>query len=362
MKEKIVVGMSGGVDSSMTLLLLKQHGYEPIGVSLKFSNWKSDKNTCKENICCTDDSFKIAKSVCDKLNVPYHIIEVHDSFDKNVIKYFIEELKSGKTPNPCIICNRFFKFDQLFEFAKKNNIKKVATGHYAIIEHNKNLDEVELKLAKDQTKDQTYGLCMLPQEWLKNIILPLGNMLKDEVYDLAKKEGFEVFLKQKQSQDLCFVSKKSMPYFLEETIGKKHGDIIDEEGNIIGKHNGTHFFTLGQKKGLKLPGKYYVKKLDRKNNLVIVTNNIDNMIKFKKIILNPFNIISDKPFSKEDVIAKIRYGDSYPSEAIAYLENEKLYVEFNEPRENVTNGQFCVFYKNDVCLGGGIINSIQDKY
>ena len=354
MKEKIVVGMSGGVDSSMTLLLLKKQGYDPIGVSLRFSIWKSDKNTCKENICCTDESFKIAQDVCDKLNVPYHIIDVKEAFDKNVIQYFIDELKKGRTPNPCIMCNRHFKFDKLFEFAKKHNITKVATGHYAKIEIN---DEAELKLAKDQTKDQTYGLCMLPQHWLKNIVLPLGDLNKKEVYEIAQKENFDIFLKQKQSQDLCFVSKKSMPDFIKENIGIKKGNIVDEKGNVLGQHNGTHFFTLGQKKGLNLSGRYYVKDLDKKNNLVIVTKNIDDVKKSKKIYLKPYNIISNKKFEKKEIIAKIRYGDSFPSKAYAYIENEDLIIEFIDPRSSVTNGQFCVIYDKDICLGGGIINS-----
>jgi tRNA-uridine 2-sulfurtransferase len=357
MKEKVVVGMSGGVDSSMTLLLLKKQGYDPIGVSLKFSTWQSDKNTCKENVCCTDKSFQTAKDVCDKLNVPYYIYEVKDAFDKNVINYFVDELKLGRTPNPCIMCNRNFKFDKLFEFASKHGIEKVSTGHYARISFNK-LNEVELKLAKDETKDQTYGLCMLPQHWLKNIILPLGDYLKKEVYDLAEIENFNIFLKQKQSQDLCFVSKKSMPAFIEHSVGIKKGNIVDDEGNILGQHNGTHFFTLGQKRGLNLSSRYYVKKLDKKNNLVVVTNNQKDMIKVKKILINPYNLISKHKFESKEIIAKIRYGDSLPSKAKIFFENEKMYVEFNEPRENVTNGQFCVFYENDMCLGGGIINSL----
>jgi tRNA-uridine 2-sulfurtransferase len=355
MDKKIVVGMSGGVDSSMSLLLLKKQGYLPIGVSLRFSVWKNNKNTCKENICCTDESFKISEKVCKKLNVPYYIIDVEKSFDKNVIQYFTNELKKGRTPNPCIMCNRFFKFDNLFEFAKNNNIEYVATGHYAKIEFNGN--EAKLKLAKDESKDQTYGLCMLPQNWLKNIILPLGNLLKKEVYDIAKKEGFSFFLKQKQSQDLCFVSKKSMPNFIEENIGLREGNIINCEGKILGKHKGTHFFTLGQKKGLNLSSRYYVKELDFKKNIVVVTNDINDMNKYKKILLEPYNLISSEKFLSKKVIAKIRYGDSLPSKAKIFFENEKLYVEFDEPRENVTNGQFCVFYDKDVCLGGGIINS-----
>jgi tRNA-specific 2-thiouridylase len=168
--KKIVVGMSGGVDSSMSLVLLRKMGYEPVGVSLKLTHWKNENNKLKENVCCTAESFDIAAAVCKKLGFEYHIYDVSKTFQKEVIDYFISDLKIVRTPNPCVKCNRYLKFKKLLEFAKKHNINYVSTGHYAKIVNNNG--KYELHRAKDLKKDQTYGLCFLPQKWLKNIILP----------------------------------------------------------------------------------------------------------------------------------------------------------------------------------------------
>ena len=355
MDKKIVVGMSGGVDSSMTLILLKKLGWQPIGVSLKLPHWKDKSNALNENVCCTDESFEIAKHVCKKLDVQYHIYDARNDFKKKVIGYFIQDLKENKTPNPCVICNRELKFTKLFEWAKAHNINYVATGHYARIEQDKKTGEYQLLKAVDLTKDQSYGLSFLKREWLKNIILPLGIYTKKQIYELAQSEGFPLFLKRKQSQDLCFVSKKALPIFIEKEVGENPGDAVDTQGNIIGRHRGLHFYTIGQKRRLFLKGEYYVKGFNNEKNQLIVTLNVDE-INRKEIDLKPYNFVSIKePDKKIKVSAKVGYGMEYSDAVIHPPENGILKIVFKEDKPFVRAGQFCVFYKKDICLGAGII-------
>lgn len=340
----------------MTLVLLKQQGWSPIGVSLKLAKWNSPKNSCKENACCTEESFRIAKEVCEKLNVPYYIYDVSKEFEKNVMDYFIDELKNNRTPNPCVVCNRKVKYKYLFKWANEHGIQHVATGHYAKVEKKGSI--FQLKLAKDTLKDQTYGLSMFPQEWLKFVRTPLGNYTKEEVYKLAKKNGFEIFQKLKQSQDLCFVSNKSLDLFIEDKLKIKKGDIINLQGKKLGEHKGLHFYTIGQTKKLNLPGKYYVKSFNTKENQIIVTNKLDEVKSQKEIILEPYNFTIKAPKTPIQVTAKIRYGEFVKGTATLYPPNNgKLLITFDEPKHAVTPGQFCVFYKDDVCLGGGVITA-----
>ncbi|MGM5483395.1 MAG: tRNA 2-thiouridine(34) synthase MnmA [Nanobdellota archaeon] len=349
MKQKIVVGMSGGVDSSVALMLLKKQGYEPIGVSLKLPVWDNVKNKLCENMCCTKESLDLARNVCKKLGVSYYVYDVSDDFEKEVIQYFKDELISGKTPNPCIYCNRFHKFHHLLKFAEKKSINLVASGHYAKKEKD-NEGNYFLIMPKDETKDQTYGLSLLTQKQLQKIIFPLGDLMKEEVFDIAEKEGFPIFLKKKESQDFCFVSKKSYKCFLEEEIGIKKGKIYDENENILGEHPGIHFFTIGQKKGLNLPEAYYVK--EKINNDLIVSK---EKPKGKKVNLEKINFIKDiKTDFPMRIKAKIRYTQNMNA---GYLIKDKsnYIIKFDELQESITPGQFCVIYKNNICLGGGKI-------
>ena len=356
MGNKIVVGMSGGVDSSMSLVILKKQGWHPVGVSLKLQVWKDKDNVLRENVCCTKESFDIAKEICKKLNVPYFIFDAKEEFEKAVMDYFVSDLKKNRTPNPCVVCNRYLKFKKLFEWGKKHNIKYVATGHYARVRFNTKSKKYGLLKAKDKEKDQSYGLSFLPQKWLKYIKLPLGNYTKKQVYNFAMKKGFELFLKRKQSQDLCFVSKKALPKFIEEKVGKNPGRIIDTEGNVLGEHKGLHFYTIGQKRKLCLPGAYFVKGSNVRKNELVVTKNIRE-INQKEIILKPFNFISgEKPDKKVKVMAKVGYGLELSKAVIFPPEKGHLRLVFNKPKSFVRAGQFCAFYKRDVCLGSGVIN------
>lgn len=362
--KKIIVGMSGGVDSSVALLLLKQQGWEPIGVTLKLPVWHHRTNLLRENTCCTTESINIAKLICKKLNVPYLIVDAKKDFAKKIVNYFVSELKNNRTPNPCVVCNRDFKFQKLFEVAKKMGAKYVATGHYArlrreILNSKSQIPKYQLISAKDREKDQSYVLSGLSQKDLAKIILPLGNLTKSEVYKIAKKNGFKFFKKIRQSQDFCFVAGKSLPYFLKQKIGEKPGKIVDENGKVIGEHQGRHFFTIGQRKGIKLPqGPYFVFGFDKKQNIVYVTKNKNKLFK-KEIILSPYHLISGEKLKKPiSVLVKTRYRQELtPAKIIP--QGKRLKVIFKKPVFSPTPGQFAVFYQKNVCLGNGVIINSQ---
>lgn len=346
---KVVVGLSGGVDSSVALLLLKKQGYQPIGVSLKYAVWQNKKNVLKENICCSPESLGIAKKICQQLKVPYYIVDCQLDFKEKIMGYFLSVLRDKKTPNPCLVCNRLVKFNKLFEFAKEKGAQYVATGHYARVKNG------QLLIARDKQKDQSYFLCLLNQRQLENIIFPLGDLTKEKVYQIAKKEGFNFFIKEKQSQDLCFVSRQSIPFYLEEKIGFQPGKIIDIQNNVLGQHQGLHFYTIGQRKRINLSGgPWWVVGFDKKKNQLMVTNRENDPALFKKtIILSDLNFISGQiPKKPIKVKAKTRFSQPL-AWAKLYPDSSKLV--FSKPQKAVTPGQWAVFYDSQVCLGGGVI-------
>ena len=355
--------MSGGVDSSVALILLKNSGWQPIGVSLKYAVWDDKENTSRENICCSAASFAVAKKICDQLGVAHHIIDVSGDFRKEVIDYFTSALKRHETPNPCIVCNPRLKFKELFDWAHNHNIQYVATGHYAYIQKNKKIKKQKnnflLLTAKDKEKDQTYSLAFLPQVYLKNIIFPLGGYTKKKVYQLAKKYGLNFFEKIKQSQDFCFVAGKSMPRFLSQEIGEKVGLIQDKEGNILGEHPGLHFYTIGQRKRIKLPGgPWFVIRFNVKENILVVSQDEKDLYQ-QAAILSPVHFISNQtPTRPLKIKAKIRYSHK-PARATLYqLDGNKFKIVFNQPQKSITPGQYAVFYQGRVCPGGGRITDI----
>lgn len=358
LKPKIIVGMSGGVDSSVALMLLKERGFDPIGVSLKYAVWKDKKNILKENVCCSQESFDRARNICQKFDVPYHIVDFSNEFERGVMGYFAKLLKKQQTPNPCLVCNRDLKFKKLFDFARENGINYVATGHYARVRQSKKSKLYQLLRAKDKVKDQSYFLCLLNQRQLKRLVFPLGDYLKDEVYQIAKNHGFNFYLKTKQSQDLCFVSAKSMPFYLAKEIGKKPGPIQDLQGNILGQHQGLHFYTIGQRKRLNLPqGPWWVVGFDRKKNTLMVTQDSNSPELFKKTVLVAnLHFISGQKNKKTILVqAKIRYHQVLAPAKLKPPQNKTSELIFKQPQRAVTAGQWAVVYQKDVCLGGGLI-------
>ena len=359
---QVVVGLSGGVDSSVSLLLLKQQGYQPIGVSLKYAVWQSKKNVLKENVCCSSESLGIAKKICQQLKVPYYIVDCQLDFKEKVMGYFLSVLRDKKTPNPCLVCNRLVKFNKLFEFAKEKGAQYVATGHYARVKKSQKIGDYELLKGKDKKKDQSYFLCLLKQSQLKDVIFPLGNYTKEKVYQVAKEEGFAFFTKKKQSQDLCFVSQRSIPFYLEEEIGWQPGEIIDKQGNALGQHRGLHFYTVGQRKRIKLSdGPWWVVGFNKKKNQLIVTNKENDPALFSQtVIVADVHFISGQaPPQIIKVQAKTRFNQPAASAKLYPLPNNNLKLVFDKPQKAVTPGQWAVFYDSEICLGGGVIERMQ---
>src|SRR3989344_2778369 len=357
-KTKVIVGMSGGVDSSVALMLLKKQGYEPIGVSLKYASWENKKNLLKENVCCSKESFEIAGNICRKFNAPHYIIDCSSEFKNEVIGYFASLLKEKKTPSPCLICNRDLKFKKLFEAAEKFKAKYVATGHYARKKLNLKTGETELSKAKDKNKDQSYFLCLLNQEQLKKLIFPIGDYTKEQVYGMAKKNGFDFFLKRKQSQNLCFVSAKSIPHYLKDEIGFEPGFIRDKENYTLGEHRGLHFYTVGQRKRIGLAGgPWWGVGFDKRNNTLIVSHDPEDPILYQKaMMLSNVHLTSEKSLNKPiKVRAKIRYAQNLAPATLFPAKNNISRLVFKKPQRAVTAGQWAVFYKREACLGGGII-------
>ena len=353
--KKIVVGMSGGIDSSMALILLKKQGWHPIGVSLKLPIWQNKLNPLKENPSCTKESLNIAEKVCKRLNVPYYTINAKKEFQKEVVNYFISEWKNLRTPNPCVICNPNFKFKQLLQWAKKHHIQYIATGHYARLRLNNKTKQFELLKAIDKKKDQSYDLCLLPQKYLSHIIFPLGNYTKEKIYKIANEEGFKTLAKKKESQDFCYIAGQSLCPFLKEKIGEKKGLIFNLKEEILSKHQGLHFFTLGQRKGIKLSnGPYFVAGWDKKKNSLFATKNKKTLYK-KELLVFPYHLISEKRLSKPiNVQVKTRYQQKL-SQAHLIPEKRKLKIVLKKKIFAPCPGQFAVFYQKDKCLGGGKI-------
>ena len=347
--------MSGGVDSSMALVLLKEQGWSPVGVSLKYPVWEDRANCLRENVCCSAESFKIAGNVCQEFGVPYHIYDVSRDFKKEVIDYFLGSLRGHKTPNPCVMCNRFLKFTKLFEWAKRHGVDHVATGHYARTRKDPKTGNFRLLTGKDSEKDQTYSLSFLSQEQLRRIVFPLGGYTKQEIYKMAKDRGFEIFLKRKQSQDFCFVSGSAMGSFLAKEIGEWAGDVRDESGQMIGKHRGLHFYTVGQRKGLGFSGgPFFVTGSDVPGNVLKVTRNEKDLLS-RTVFLSPCNFIGGRPKRSLRVRAKIRYRQAAASGTLWPVAKDKVRLVFDKPQRAVTPGQYAVFYQRDICLGAGEI-------
>lgn len=334
-KREIIVGLSGGVDSSVALLLLKEQGYSPLGVFLDYS-W---------NNSVLSQAANRAEKLCRRLEVPFFKIDCRKEFNSQVVRYFLKTLQKKKTPNPCVVCNRNVKIKKLFEFAQSKGIKQVATGHYARIKNGK------LLRGKDKIKDQSYFLCLLGKEELKNLIFPLGNYTKKQVYQIARKNGLDFITEQKESQDLCFLSEQSLPSFLEERIGFQPGEIVSAKGKILGQHQGLHFYTLGQRKGINLSGgPWWVVGFEKnKNQLIITKDENDPILYAKKTKIISSNFI---PLKTTKLKVKIRYRHPLAS-AVLY---PSLKLVFNRPQKAITPGQWAVFYDGDICLGGGIIS------
>ncbi|NLZ53699.1 MAG: tRNA 2-thiouridine(34) synthase MnmA [Thermoanaerobacteraceae bacterium] len=360
-KNKVVVAMSGGVDSSVCAYLLKQQGYEVVGMTMQIWQDMPYEIQLKEGGCCSIGAVYDARRVADKIGIPYYVINLKDSFNEKVIKYFVKEYLAGKTPNPCIACNKHLKFEELLRKAFDIDAFYLATGHYVKVEYEDAIKRFVLKKSVDNDKDQSYALYNLNQFQLEHILFPLGYYTKKEIRQIAEKIGLSVADKP-DSQEICFVNTNYRDFIHENSPNKiKEGPFLDIKGNVIGEHKGIPFYTIGQRRGLGISaGKpLYVVDIDVQNNAIILGEEKDLYVKeFLACQLNWVAI--DKLDEELNVNAKIRYNFREKPAVIIPYENDMVKVVFKEPQKAVTPGQAVVFYQDDVVIGGGIIRQRYD--
>jgi len=351
MKKKVMVAMSGGVDSSVASLLLKQAGFEVVGVTMCLGVKAGDSDKPR---CCGLEAIEDAKRVCDKLGIPHYVMDFSEDLEEKVIDKFISEYIKGRTPNPCIECNRFLKFDVLLRKALSLGFNYLATGHYAGIEQNNG--SFILKKARDKNKDQSYFLYPIKKERLKSILFPLFRFTKAQVRRIAQKAGLAVAAKP-ESQDICFVAKKDYRKFIEARIKKiKPGPILDLKKRVLGRHKGICFYTIGQREGLGISWRkpLYVISIDVTKNQIIVGER--ESLKAKSLVAGNLNFLIDE-LPEENIFAKIRYGHK-PARCKIKLSGNKLKVDFIRGQEAITPGQSVVLYHRDTVLGGGVIEEV----
>ncbi|MGL4769142.1 MAG: tRNA 2-thiouridine(34) synthase MnmA [Mycoplasmoidaceae bacterium] len=361
MKKKIIIALSGGVDSAVAAYLLLEEGYDVEAIFM--INWDSflnneDKFVNSNNSCSTNIDLESAKKVANKLNIKLNIVNFVKPYWDKVFMNFIDKFNSGLTPNPDIICNKYIKFEVLRKYISDNfNTSYFATGHYAI--KKKNLDNsYDLLISKDYKKDQTYFLCQLNQEQIKNAYFPIGKYRKEEIRKIAKSIGLHNW-NRKDSTGICFIGKRKFQIFLENYISIKKGDIIDIESNeVLGQHKSVNFFTIGQRKSIGLSGmkkKYYVCKKDLEKNILYVCSN-DNLIKinnYKNILLDNFNWINKKLKSGDNIFIRYRHCGLLIDAKLDIT--DKIIIILKEYQKSISLGQYLVVYKNDICIGGGEI-------
>ncbi len=357
--KKVVIGMSGGVDSSVAAYLLKKQGYEVIGLFMR--NWDSMINndimgnpTLNNDICSQEQDYNDALEVCNSLDIPLHRVDFVKEYWDYVFTYFLDELKKGRTPNPDVMCNKYIKFDYFIKEANKLGADYIATGHYARIIND------TLYKGLDTNKDQSYFLCELNKKQLQNVLFPVGKLNKEEVRDIAIKLNLKT-AKKKDSTGICFIGERNFNNFLKNYLPTKEGNVINiENNNILGKHIGLMYYTIGQRRGLNIGGskeRLYVVGKDLTNNILYVCYGDDNEYLYSdEALIEDFNLINDKKINNCN--AKFRYRQKDNEVKVEYLENNNIIVKYNNIKA-VTPGQICVLYDGEECIGGGIIKEVR---
>lgn len=356
MNRKAMIAMSGGVDSSVAAFLMKDAGYDCIGATMKlFQN--EDIGIPKAHSCCSLDDVEDARSVAYALDIPYYVFNFSDRFQEEVMDKFVRCYENGITPNPCIDCNRYLKFEYLHDRAKELGYDYVVTGHYAQICFDENTGRYLLKKSVDMTKDQSYVLYSMTQHQLAHTQFPLGGMCKTEVREIAEKHGF-INAKKHDSQDICFVQNGSYADFIEQYTNKNYpeGDFIDKDRNVLGRHKGIIRYTIGQRKGLGLALKepMYVMAVNPIDNTVMLGSDSDLFT--TTLTARNINLISiDKINEPLRVKAKVRYRHQEQWATVTQIDADTIQVVFDEPQRAITKGQAVVLYDDDIVVGGGTI-------
>lgn len=351
--KKVVVGMSGGVDSSVAAYLLKEQGYDVIGVTMQI--WQDDNHENSDG-CCGISAVDDARRVADMLGIPYYVMNFKEEFQKNVIDYFLEEYKLGRTPNPCIMCNRYVKWEALMNRSLAIGADYIATGHYARIEKLPN-GRMAIRNSVTSAKDQTYALYNLTQKQLEHTLMPVGDYTKDEIRSIALKLGLYVASKP-DSQDICFVEDNDYAGFIEKETHKKAlpGNFVDLNGNILGRHEGIIHYTIGQRKGLNLSMGHpvFVVEIRPDTNEVVIGESKD--VFTSRLVADKVNFMSVEDIEGEvRTLAKIRYSHKGTWCTLKRIEGGLVECVFDEPVRAVTPGQAVVFYEDDHVMGGGTI-------
>jgi len=348
----VVVGLSGGIDSSVTAYLLKKQGYKVIGLHMRVEN---------EETRVQDE--KRVREVCNKLQIDCVVVDYQDHM-KVVKDYFVNEYLSGRTPNPCVVCNKEVKFKPFLSYIKELNADYFATGHYAIIEENEN--GRFLKKAVDKNKDQSYFLCQLSNEQISKVLFPLGNLTKEEVKKIAEENNL-ISKDTKESYDVCFLGSQKFKDFMNENYPEKEGNIVDIKTNqVLGKHTGISKYTVGQRRGLNIGGKngfeadrWFVVKKDIKTNTLYVSCGESEKMFSTSCIVKDFNWITTKFKGEFNSFVKLRYRQPDQQTKVTVVDETTLKLDFVVPQRAVAVGQFAVLYdENGICLGGGIISEI----
>jgi len=355
---KVIVGMSGGVDSSVAAILLLNQGYEVEGLFMR--NWDTSVNgdylgnpDLDNDICPQEADYNDALKVCEKLGITLHRVDFVKEYWDYVFTYFLDELKKGRTPNPDVMCNKYIKFDMFLKEAKKLGADFIATGHYARIKDGKLLRGI------DSNKDQSYFLSQVPKDNFRNVLFPIGDLTKDEVREIARKYDLDVASK-KDSTGICFIGERNFKKFLENYLPNKPGDIVDiDTGKILGKHSGLMYYTIGQRRGLNVGGtsdRMFVAKKDLDKNILYVAIGDENKYLLSySCTISDINLLDEIPTK---CMAKFRYRQEDNEVTIKKIDKNCIMVNYPKGVKAVTPGQACVFYKDEECLGGGIIEKV----
>lgn len=359
-RKKALIAMSGGVDSSVAAELMQREGYDCIGAMMKLQrsgDMIDPDGEARGKTCCSADDAEDAEAVARKLGMPFYVFQFAEEFRCQVMERFVSGYLSGETPNPCIDCNRYMKFEKLYERAKLLGCERIATGHYARIDREEKTGRWQMRRALDQTKDQSYVLYQLTQEQLSHVCFPLGTLTKERVRELAKECGF-FNAGKKDSQDICFVPDGKYEKFIEEYTGKKapEGNFVTEDGRILGRHKGVIYYTVGQRRGLGIAAAfpYYVKEIRSESNEVVLCAHEE--LFQRTLYARDVNWVSiPEPPGRIPVQAKIRYRHDPQPATAEMLKNGLLKVTFEEPQRAITKGQSVVLYDQELVLGGGKI-------